>query len=275
MIYNTIDPVLLSIGPFSIRYYGLAYVIGLIGTYIFLRHMARSRKDVRFSQKDVDDMFLYIMLGLLIGARIGYALIYNPSTYLTEPLAIFQLWRGGMSFHGGLAGVVLGIFLYVRSYNGKLSKKESGKKMSVYDITDVLTIPAAFALAIGRIANFTNHELYGRITDVPWAVNFRGVDGFRHPSQIYEAMYSIVLGMIQWMLLGRDLAKGMMTWSFVLLYGSFRFITEFFRQPDAHLGTDGFFFGWVTMGHILSVIMIVCAVIMLKQIYMQSMRRYE
>ena len=275
MFYNNIEPVLLSVGPITIRYYGLAYAVGLIMTYMFLRHIAQKEEDVRFNKNDVDDMFIYIMLGMIIGARLGYALIYNFTSYISEPLLIFQLWRGGMSFHGGLVGVVLAIILYVKVHNSKIGKDKRKETIEAYDITDVITIPAAFALALGRIANFTNHELYGRITDVPWAVNFRGVDGFRHPSQIYEAMYSVVIGLIQWALFTRKIAKGMMTWSFVTLYGVFRFITEFFRQPDVHMGTDGFFFGWMTTGHMLSAIMIVVGSIMIWKIYLRTIREYE
>ncbi|MFP4656812.1 MAG: prolipoprotein diacylglyceryl transferase [Candidatus Woesearchaeota archaeon] len=274
MIYNNLDPVLFSIGPLSVRYYGLAYAIGLIATYLFLKHMASTRKEIVFNKRDVDDMFIYIMLGMIIGGRIGYVLIYNPSFYLTQPLAILEMWRGGMSFHGGVAGVVLGILLYTRGHNKKAGKTIK-KKIGAYDITDLLTIPAGFSLALGRLANFTNHELYGRITDVPWAVKFKGVDGFRHPSQIYEALYSVALGGIQWFLLTHGLAKGMLTWSFIVLYGAFRFITEFFRQPDLQMGDGGFFFGWMTTGQILSIVMILVGGFMVRSIYIQSMKEYE
>ncbi len=276
MIYNNIDPVLLELGPLSIRYYGLAYAIGFIMSYFLLKKFVRSDEKNPLQPNDIDDLLLYIMLGVILGSRIIYIIIYNFSGFISNPLMIFQVWQGGMSFHGGLIGVAVAVMLFIRRFNLK-SKEHKGhkKRLRLYDVTDLLAIPAAFSLAIGRLANFTNHELYGRVTDVPWAVKFMGVEGYRHPSQIYEAIYSVGIGVIEiflyrMKLMHESIPKGVMSWSFVLLYGSFRFVTEFFRQPDQHMGVEGFFFGWLTMGHILSVIMIVIGGSMIYHIVSQD-----
>ncbi len=268
---NTIDPVLVSIGSLDIRYYGLFYAIGFLASYIIIRYLLIKDEANPLKPSDVDDFFLYLMIGGLLGSRLVYVLIYNLPYYIEHPLRIFG--QAGMSFHGGLIGGLAGIMLYVHRYNKK--HKQKGKQITAYHISDIATIPFAASLALGRIGNFANHELYGRITDVPWAVKFRGIPGYRHPSQLYEAFYSICMAAIETVLFRLRLPRGFMTWAFVGMYGLFRFITEFFRVPDAQIGANGFFFGWMTMGQILSIIMIIASAAMIIFTYKKEMHKYE
>ena len=198
-------------------------------------------KKVKLSKNDISDLFIYAILGVILGARIFYVFVYNLPYYLANPSEIAAVWHGGLSFHGGLIGAIIAIYIFCRR-----------KKISFYDITDIAVIPLALALAIGRIGNFINGELYGRITNVPWAVKFPDAEGYRHPSQIYESFKNLLIFAILWKVKGRKLKKGYLTWLFVILYSAFRFIVEFFRQPDEQLG---FVLGFLTMGQVLSVIM--------------------
>ena len=270
MIENNINPVLLSIGPFSVNYYGLFIALGFLGSYFVLKYFLKNDEKSVLKPGDVDDFFLYIIAGVIVGARIFYTLVYNFSFYISNPLRIFVIWHGGLSFHGGLIGCILALLIYVNLYN-----KKHKKKISLYDITDICTIPLAVSISLGRLGNFTNHELYGRVTDLPWGVKFRNVQGLRHPSQIYEAIYGLFgIFPLQLWLKTQNLSKGILTWSFIFLYGAFRFFTEFFRQPDIQIGTDGFFFGWMTMGQILSVIMILVSIIAIILIYRKEEKKY-
>ncbi len=270
MIQNNINPVLLRLGPFSVNYYGLFIAIGFLGSYLLLKHFIRNDEKSVLKPSDVDDFFMYIILGVIFGARIFYTLVYNFNFYLSNPLRIFAVWQGGLSFHGGLIGCIIALLIYVKKYNAR-----SKKKISVYDITDLCTVPLALSISLGRIGNFTNHELYGRVTELPWGVYFRNVEGARHPSQIYEAIYGI-LGILplQLWLKTQNLSKGILTWSFIFLYGGFRFFTEFFRQPDSQIGIGGFFFGWITMGQILSIIMIITSITAIILIYKKEEGKY-
>ncbi len=245
MFYHNIDPVLFSIGPLEIRYYGLIYALGFLIAYLFLIHFARTKR-LDIKEEDVSDLLFYLLLGVVLGARVFYILFYDLSYFLQNPFQMIALWKGGLSLHCGLAGAALAIWLFCRK-----------RKIKFYDVADALVFPVALALMLGRIGNFLNGELYGRVTEVSWCVNFSGVEGCRHPSQIYESFKNLLMFAILWLVKdqkinGRKLPKGFLFWSFVILYSVFRFVVEFFRQPDAQLG---FVLGALTMGQVLNILM--------------------
>ncbi len=239
--YPHINPNIFSYKGIHLRWYGLAYALGFIIGYVYL-----SRRLKRFNIKGlIDDVVLYAVFGVILGGRIGYVLIYNFSYYYHHPLQALYIWDGGMSFHGGLVGTIIAGVLLAKKY-----------RLSFYDLADEAVVIVPIGLFFGRIANFINDELWGRVTDVPWAVAFPA-GGYlpRHPSQLYEAFFEgLVLFFILWRLRDRLLPyKGMLFWLFVFLYGFFRFFIEFTRQPDPQIG---FIFG-LTMGQWLCLIMIV------------------
>jgi phosphatidylglycerol:prolipoprotein diacylglycerol transferase len=239
MPFPHFDPVFLSIGPLQFRWYGLMYVLSFIATYFIIRSEV-TRKKLSLTNDDVADLVFYGAMGVVLGGRIGYILFYNLSFYLENPLKLFAVWEGGMSFHGGFLGVALAFWLYA-----------SRKNIPYLALIDMAALCAPVGLGLGRIGNFINGELYGRATDAPWGIIFPGSDGVpRHPSQLYEAfLEGLVLFFIVRFMSRRLPATGIAGWSFVAGYGLFRFIVEFFRQPDAQLGT---FFGMFSMGQLLS-----------------------
>jgi phosphatidylglycerol:prolipoprotein diacylglycerol transferase len=239
-----IDPILIDLGPFRVSWYGLMYVFGFVASYLLVRYQMK-KKDFGVSELEVENLYFYLILGLIIGARLGYVLFYDLRMYLNDPLEIFAVWHGGMSFHGGLIGVLLvGILFSWRN------------KKSFWKIADLIIVTVPIGLGLGRIGNFINGELYGRVTQVPWAMIFpKGGPLPRHPSQLYEsALEGGVLFLILWFLKDRKLPHGGLLAIFLSFYGLFRFIVEFFRQPDSQLG---FILGPFTMGQILSSFMIV------------------
>ncbi|MDD2309841.1 MAG: prolipoprotein diacylglyceryl transferase [Desulfuromonadaceae bacterium] len=253
MQFPHIDPVFLSIGPLQFRWYGLMYVLAFIATYFIIRSEV-TRKQLPLTRDDVADLVFYGAMGVVLGGRTGYILFYNLSFYLANPLKLFAVWEGGMSFHGGFLGVALAFLLYSRR-----------KKVPFMALFDMASLCAPVGLGLGRIGNFINGELYGRQTDAPWGIIFPNSDGVpRHPSQLYEAfLEGLVLFLIVRFVSRRYSATGITTWSFVAGYGLFRFIVEFFRQPDAQLGT---FFGLFSMGQLLSLPMFIvgtCAAVLL------------
>lgn len=244
MLYQNINPALLQLGPLQIRYYGLFYAIGFTIAYFLIYYLAK-RKALKLTRDDAADFIVYSIFGVVLGARIIYVLFYNLPFYLGNPIEIIKVWHGGLSFHGGLAGVIIATYLFCKK-----------KKIQFYDIADIIVIPAALALALGRIGNFINAELYGRITDVPWCVDYSKNQyvaslpgGCRHPSQIYESIKNFFIFAVLWFIKDKKLPKGFMFWSFVTLYGLLRTIMEFFRQPDEQIG---FIFKYFTMGQLLS-----------------------
>ena len=239
MFIHNIDPVLLSIGPLQIRYYGLFFVLGFVIAYFLLVHLAK-RRELSLNKDDIADLLLYIILGVVLGARIFYVFIYNLPFYLSNPFEIIAIWHGGLSFHGGLIGAAIAAFYFTKR-----------KNIDFYEIADIAVIPVALGLALGRLGNFTNGELYGRITDVPWSFKFPDAEGFRHPSQIYESFKNLLIFFTLWVIKDKKLPKGFMFWLFVVMYSALRFMVEFFRQPDEELG---FIIGFLTMGQILSII---------------------
>ncbi len=242
MFIHNLDPVLLSLGPFQIRYYGLFYVIGFLAAYFIVNYLAR-KKELPLSKDDVADFIIYTILGTVLGARLFYILFYNLPFYIENPFELIAIWHGGLSFHGGFIGAALAGFYFCKK-----------KRIHFYDLADIMVIPVALGLALGRIGNFINGELYGRITDVSWAVKFPDAEGFRHPSQIYESIKNLMIFFTLWSLKDKKLPKGFIFWLFITMYSALRFIVEFFREPDLQLG---FILGPLTMGQVLSIIMFV------------------
>jgi phosphatidylglycerol---prolipoprotein diacylglyceryl transferase len=244
--FPSIDPVLLSVGPFAIRWYALAYIVGILGGWFYARAIVRSEKlwgaQAPLTVTDYDDFILWVTLGIILGGRIGYVLFYNAPYFLAHPAEIVQLWKGGMSFHGGFLGCVTAVLLF--AYRRGISW------LSLGDITCAV---APIGLFLGRLANFINAELWGRVSDAPWAMVFPGAGPLpRHPSQLYEATLEglVLLAVLAVLMRAGALRRpGTIIGAFALGYGAARFTCEFFREPDAQLG---FLWGGLTMGMLLS-----------------------
>lgn len=249
---HNINPVFLQIGPVEIRYYGLAYVLGFIIGYYILRYLLK-KQNIGMTEEEYDSFIVYIALGLLLGSRIFYFVFYNFGSLLDDSLQFFKIWQGGMSFHGGLIGVVTSSYVFCRRY-----------KKDFFALADLAVIPIILGLGIGRIANFINGELYGRITTLPWAVDFGDGIG-RHPSQLYESAKCFVIFGILWIMKNKELKKGTLLWTFITLYGLFRFFIEFVREPDPQLGFV--LFDFFTMGQVLTAIMAITGSFMLMRLY--------
>ena len=197
------------------------------------------------TKDDAADLVTYFIVGIIAGARLVYVIAYNPLFYIENPFEIIVVWHGGLSFHGGLLGAVIACHLYCKK-----------KKVEFYDLADVAVVPVALALALGRIGNFINAELYGRLTDMRWCIDYSKnqfieslPSGCRHPSQIYASLKNMAIFFVLWFIKDKKLPKGFMFWSFVTMYGLFRTFAEFFRQPDEQIG---FIFNYLTMGQLLS-----------------------
>ena len=243
MNFPQIDPIIFSIGPLAVRWYGMMYLLGFVGGYFMMCHVAKFR-NMPIKKEVISDLLFYAVLGVVIGGRLGYTLFYNSNYYLRHPLEIFYVWEGGMSFHGGLLGVlsVLLIFCWRRN-------------LPLLLVGDLAVSAVPIGLWFGRIGNFINAELWGRVTDHPWGVVFPGGGSLpRHPSQLYEAgLEGLVLFILIYLLHRSGVRRGIPAFSFIFFYGIFRFLVEFLRQPDNHLG---FLWGGATMGQLLSVPMI-------------------
>ena len=253
--YPEIDPIIFSLGPLKIRWYGLMYVVGfLLGWWLARRRCGRPDSPVTATQ--VDDLVFYVMLGVILGGRIGYVFVYGWDQFVADPLYLVRITEGGMSFHGGLAGVLLAMWLYGR----KLGR-------TMWQMTDFVAPFVPLGLGFGRIGNFINGELWGKPTDVPWAFVVNGQA--LHPSQLYEAILEgFVLFAILWFYSSKPRPYMAVSGLFLLLYGMFRFFIEFYRVPDAHLNYLAL--GWVTMGQILSAPMIAIGAFMLVLAYRRS-----
>jgi phosphatidylglycerol---prolipoprotein diacylglyceryl transferase len=245
--YPHINPVLVSIGPFAVRWYALAYIVGIIAGWIYARAIiarpALWGGAAPFTVADFDDFVIWITLGIILGGRIGYVLFYNLPHFLADPAEIVELWTGGMSFHGGVLGCVVATIIFALR-----------RGISVLPLGDVTLAVCPIGLFLGRIANFINGELWGRPTDVPWAMIFpTGGPVPRHPSQLYEAGLEglallLLLGMLVRM--GALRRPGVVTGAFAIGYGAARIFCECFREPDVQLG---FLWGGLTMGMLLSI----------------------
>ena len=241
IILPEFDPFLINFGGFGIRWYALAYIAGLLGGYWILRREARWRPDAPMTPEAVDSLLNHVLLGVILGGRLGYVLFYNPAFFLANPAEIIKVWQGGMSFHGGLLGVTISMWLFARRWH-----------IPVLAVSDRVSMVLPVGLLLGRLSNFINAELYGRATDLPWGMVFPGSDGLpRHPSQLYEAgLEGLALGMVMFVGWRRGwlCRAGTMTATLLIGYGLARFVVEYVREPDAHLGL---MFGLATMGQIL------------------------
>ncbi|MBL0598944.1 prolipoprotein diacylglyceryl transferase [Aeromonas jandaei] len=242
-VFSQIDPVAFSLGPLSVRWYGLMYLFG----FAFAMWLAGRRADAPnsgWTRNEVSDLLFYGFLGVILGGRVGYVLFYNFDLFLADPTYLFKIWTGGMSFHGGLIGVITAMIWFAHK-----------TKRHFFTVADFVAPLIPFGLGVGRIGNFLNGELWGRITDVPWAIIFpeAGPEP-RHPSQLYQfALEGVVLFIILNLFWRKNPPRGAISGMFLLFYGLFRFLVEFLRQPDSQLGL---YFNEISMGQILSTPMI-------------------
>ncbi|KGJ96220.1 prolipoprotein diacylglyceryl transferase [Colwellia psychrerythraea] len=249
--FPVIDPIIFSIGPVSLRWYGTMYLIGFLAA-MFMANRTADRSNGLWTREQVSDLLFYGFLGVILGGRVGYVLFYQFEYFLSDPLYLFEIWQGGMSFHGGLLGVILAIFIFARK-----------TKKSFLEVGDFVAPLVPIGLGMGRLGNFINAELWGRQTDVPWAMVFPtdSLQVPRHPSQLYEfALEGVVLFAILYIITRKTNRLGLASGAFLIGYGVFRSIVEFFREPDAHLGL---YFSFISKGQILSIPMILVGVLVI------------
>jgi phosphatidylglycerol:prolipoprotein diacylglycerol transferase len=259
--YPNIDPVAIDLGILKIHWYGISYVAGICLAWCFLHFRARKQPLLGWTTDQVGDLIFYGMLGIIIGGRLGSVLFYNFSYYLQHPIEIFYIQQGGMSFHGGLLGVLVSLWFYNRKIN-----------QSFFETTDFLAPVVPIGLFFGRIANFINGELWGAPTNLPWAVIFPdpAAGGIpRHPSQLYEALLEgLILFLILWVYSKKIRPKMAVSGLFLLGYGIFRFSVEFIREPDQHIGYLAF--DWFTMGQLLTLPMILFGTVLMIMAYKKT-----
>ena len=258
--YPNIDPVALDLGLVQIRWYGISYVVGILLAWALLRIKGR-QEQWGFSQEEVADLVFYNMVGIIVGGRLGSVLFYNFSYYLQHPIEIFYIQQGGMSFHGGLIGVLVSVWFFAKKRN-----------KTFFSVSDFIAPVVPVGLFFGRIANFINGELWGAPTDVPWAMIFPdpGAGGIaRHPSQLYEALLEgIVLFIILWWFSSKPRPVKSISGLFLVGYSVFRSMVEFVRVPDAHIGYLAF--NWVTMGQLLSLPMFIFGILLIVMAYRKA-----
>ena len=250
LIHPDFDPVALHLGPVAVRWYGLMYLAGFLAGSWVARWRIRTQPWLNWTVEEADNFLTYVVLGVILGGRLGYVLFYKPLYYFEHPLDILAVWQGGMSFHGGFLGVVLGGWLFARRH-----------QLHWMAVTDFVAPLVPFGLGFGRIGNFINGELPGRVTDVPWAMIFPHIDALpRHPSQLYEALLEgVVLGALLLWFSRKQHPVGAMSALFLMGYGTMRFLVEFTREPDDFLGLLTF---GLSMGQWLSLPMVILGVCM-------------
>lgn len=256
LIHPDFDPVAFSLGPLQVRWYGLMYLLGFLVGWALGRYRARQPQS-GWTAAQVDDLVFYIALGVILGGRIGYLLFYGFSNFLHDPLMLFRVWEGGMSFHGGFLGVLLAMGLFARKY-----------QKPFWVTVDFIAPLIAPGLLFGRIGNFINGELWGRVTDLPWGMVFSQTGDHlpRHPSQLYQAaLEGVALFLIVWLFSTQPRPAMAVSGVFALNYGVFRLLVEFVRQPDPQLGYLAF--GWLTMGQALSLPLIAVGIFLLTLAY--------
>ena len=242
-IQPSIDPILISLGFLDIRWYSLSYIFTFIFGSILIKKLNKKSLN-NLSDIQIDKFFVWAVLGVIIGGRVGYVLFYQLQLFFLDPLYIFQIWKGGMSFHGGLIGMILAIYIFAKQNN-----------LSFFYLSDLVSIVAPIGLFLGRISNFINTELYGRVTDFPFAFIYPLIDNNpRHPSQLYEAFFEgVVLFIILYLIFikkSKNYSAGIISAYFLILYSIFRFLIEFLREPDLHLGL---YLNYFSMGQILCI----------------------
>ncbi len=261
LYYPHINPIAFSIGPVKVHWYGIMYLVGFAGAWLLANYRGKFPHN-HFSSAEVSDLIFYAALGVILGGRIGYMLFYDFPNFIHNPLIFFRVWDGGMSFHGGMLGVLCALWWY----SGKINR-------SVWEITDFMVPFVPIGLAAGRVGNFINGELWGRVTTMPWGMVFP--DGGplpRHPSQIYEFLLEgVSLFLILWFFSRKPRPRFAVSALFLLVYGCFRFFAEFFRQPDPQLGFLAW--GWLTMGQLLSLPMILAGAVALFIVYKKRSSR--
>jgi len=248
MFINNFDPVALEIFSLEIRWYSLAYIVGILFGWVIAKKLFIQKLEIK---NKFDDYLTYLIIGIILGGRLGYVFIYNLSFYINNPLDIFKIWQGGMSFHGGLIGIILASIIFAKKYN---------EDSFIY--MDIVALVAPIGIFFGRVANFINSELYGTTTNVPWAVTFIQIDNLpRHPSQLYEALLEgVCLFLILIYFRNKFSNKpGVISGLFLIFYSIFRFFVEFYRVPDEQLG---FIFLNLSMGQVISLIFILSGVVL-------------
>jgi phosphatidylglycerol:prolipoprotein diacylglycerol transferase len=259
-IFPAINPIALSLGPLHIRWYGIMYVVGFVLAW-WLARLRSQKPNSQWTQVQIIDLICYAAVGVIIGGRLGSMLFYNLPEFLANPLTLFKIWQPGMSFHGGFIGVLCALWIYSKRL-----------KKSFTEIADFTVPLVPLGLAAGRIGNFINGELWGRVTDMPWGMVYPHVDNLpRHPSQIYEFfLEGILLFIIIWVYSAKSRPPFAVASMFLLCYGVFRTIAECFRQPDAELGFIAF--NWLSMGQLLSIPMVIAGVLGLYYTYSKQAR---
>ena len=259
------DPVLIDFGILQIRWYSLAYIFGILVGWMYGKTIIRKQilnKDQDNYLKNFDDLIGYIIIGVVVGGRLGYVIFYDPVFYLKNISEIFKLWNGGMSFHGGFIGVIIATYIF-----------SNFKKLNYKIYFDTICCVAPIGLFLGRIANFINGELYGIPTEKPWGIIFPKIDNvMRHPSQIYEALLEglVLFIILNFLTTKKILGNGLISSLFLILYGTFRIISEQFREPDRHVGH---IFEYLSMGSLLSIVMIVFGLLFLSKIIFNEKNR--
>lgn len=249
MIYPNINPIALDLGFIQIHWYGIMYLLAFLSAYLLASH--RAKKSDSWDKQQIEDLIFYGAIGVVIGGRLGYVLFYNLGAFVAEPLSIFAVQNGGMSFHGGFLGVVLAMVLFNRKYH-----------KTFFSTIDFVVPLVPLGLGFGRLGNFINGELWGKVTGSPFGMFIQEQGVARYPSQLYEAfLEGLVLFVVLWVFSSKPRPAMTTSALFLILYGLFRFIIEFVRVPDAQLGYLAF--GWLTMGQLLSLPMIVLGIYLL------------
>lgn len=250
IVFPDISPVAFHLGPVAVHWYGLMYLASFVLVYGLARYRT-TKLGLPLDAKAIDDLIFYGAMGVIVGGRLGYMLFYSGTTFFTEPWKFFAVWQGGMSFHGGLLGVILAMFIFAKQV-----------KLDFLQVTDFIAPFVPIGLGLGRIANFINSELWGGPTNLPWGVLFPNGGGIpRHPSQLYEALLEgVFLFVVLWWYSGKKPQIGRVSAVFLILYGVCRFVIEFVRVPDAQLGYLAWH--WFTMGQLLSLPMILAGVLL-------------
>ena len=241
--FPSIDPVMVQIGPLAVRWYSLAYIGGVLLGWLWVKRSLSSRPLSGLTKTRIDDLVVWAILGIIMGGRLGYTLVYKPDYYFANPVEILHVWQGGMSFHGGFLGFALAFYIFCRKHD-----------ISYFSLMDRMAVVAPIGIGLGRIANFINGELWGRVSDVPWAMVFpHGGELPRHPSQLYEAFAEgallFLLMLLLWSRTKLSEKPGVLCGVFLMGYAAARIVCEFFREPDAQLG---FLWAGATMGQLLS-----------------------